>query len=96
VVNALCPFPFRATLKFGAVSGNPSREGYTISGSNAVTTSPGCQFKLTKSVRDKLTSSTTKYIFVANWFNPNLQDFTYFKIWKYNRISCQRTIINIA
>ncbi|MCX6383483.1 MAG: hypothetical protein NTV16_03220 [Actinobacteria bacterium] len=39
MVNALCPFPFRATHKFGAVSGSPSREGYTIPGSDAVTTS---------------------------------------------------------
>ncbi|MHB8279571.1 MAG: hypothetical protein ACYDIA_18235 [Candidatus Humimicrobiaceae bacterium] len=62
MVSALCPFPFRATLKFGAVSGNPSREGYTISGSDAVTTSQDCQFKLTKSVRDVLTGLATKYI----------------------------------
>ena len=79
MVNALCPFPFRATLKFGAVSGSPSREGYTIPGSDAVTTSPDCQFKLTKSMRDILTCSAMGIYTIANWLKSKLTKFYVFQ-----------------
>ncbi|MCX6384107.1 MAG: hypothetical protein NTV16_06430 [Actinobacteria bacterium] len=72
MVSALCPFPFRATLKFGAVSDSPSREGYTISGSDAVTTSPDSfTYKILCISRfGNTTSYLIKELFIACGIKP--------------------------
>ena len=94
VINALCPFPFRATLKFGAVSGSPSRERYTIPGSDAVTTSPGCQFKLTIAYKNILQAWQWQINTIANWLTYKILRIS--RIWKYNHIFCQRTMFRIT